>query len=906
MNKLFLNQPRTGRMVATFPLTPALSRRERRNCTQRRDETTRFRVINRREHVLPLPGGEGRGEGERFTKIFTHPWFVALLTLFFIASAFAKEGDAKSPGKLTSLAIHFQSDADAKTDAALKLKGKDAKQQLLVTARFDGGALRDFSRQVAYSVAPANVVKVDKAGLVTPLGDGTATVTARTSDGLSASLSVTVENSKFAEPINFPNQIVPIFTKAGCNGGGCHGKSSGQNGFKLSLLGFEPAEDYEHLVKEARGRRLFPAAPEQSLLLLKGAATLPHGGGKRLDVSSDDYKLIVRWIAQGMTYGKATDPTVTRIEVFPKERTMPFNGEQQLVVLAHYTDGSVEDVTRSALYEPNDKNMAKTEENGRVKLFEQPGDVAVMVRYQAKVAVFRATIPLGAPVDKLPPPKNFVDELVFKKLKVVGMPPSENCDDATFLRRVTIDIAGRLPTPDEMNRFLVIKDAAKRDKWIDTLLDSPEYAEYFANKWSSLLRNKRTAPTHTRGTYAFWTWLRDSFVENKPYDQFVREIVAASGDVAQNPPVAWYRQVREPQAELEDTAQLFLGTRLQCAQCHHHPYERWSQQDYYSLSAFFTQVGRKAGSQPGEEVIFHKRGTATAQNKKTKESVKPAGLGADVLNLAPDDDPRQSLADWMGRKDNPFFAKSLVNRYWKHFFNRGLVEPEDDMRETNPAVNPELLNALAEDFVSSGYDLKHLVRAITTSRTYQLSAVPNEHNAVDKQNFSRYYPKRLNAEVLFDAVNTLVKADSKFDGLPVGTRAVALPDNSFNASSYFLTVFGRPDSASACECERQQDASLAQSLHLLNAKDIQDKLAADTGRAALLAADPRGDDDKIRELYSWAYSRSPDAGELKLAKSHLEKKVKDKDGKETAIPKRQAYEDILWALVNTKEFLFNH
>jgi hypothetical protein len=833
---------------------------------------------------------------------------IAAATLLIISCGglLAGESIGKSPGQLTAIAIHFQSDAVANTETALKLRGKDARQQLLVTAKFDSGATRDYSRQVTYLVAPTNIVKVDKAGLVTPLNDGGAIITAKTSDGLSASLSVAVENSKLTTPVNFPNQIVPIFTKAGCNSGGCHGKASGQNGFKLSLLGFEPAEDYEHLVKEARGRRLFPAAPEQSLLLLKGAATLPHGGGRRFDPASDDYKLLVRWIAQGMPYGKPTDPVVKSIEVLPTERTMPFNGEQQLVVLAHYTDGSVDDVTRSALYEPNDKNMAQTGENGRVKLFDQPGDVAVMVRYQARVAVFRATIPLGAPVDRLPAPKNFVDELVFKKLQTIGMPPSEMTDDATFLRRVTIDIAGRLPTPDEMNRFFADKNPAKRDRWVDALLDSPDYAEYFANKWSSLLRNKRTAPTHQRGTYAFWTWLRDSFVENKPYDQFAREIVAASGDVAQNPPVAWFRQVRDPQAQMEDVSQLFLGTRLQCAQCHHHPYEKWSQQDYYQFTAFFTQVGRKAGSQPGEEVIFHKRGNATATNKKTSQPVKPAGLGDAAPSLAPDDDPRQSLADWMGRRDNPFFAKSLVNRYWKHFLNRGLVEPEDDMRETNPAVNPELLNALAEDFVSSGYDLKHLVRAITTSRTYQLSAVPNEHNAVDKQNFSRYYPKRLNAEVLFDAVNTLVKADSKFDGLPVGTRAVALPDNSFNASSYFLTVFGRPDSASACECERQQDASLAQSLHLLNAKDIQDKLAADSGRAALLAADPRGDDDKIRELYAWAFSRSPDAGELNLAQSHLAKKIKDKDGKEVSIPKRQAFEDILWALVNTKEFLFNH
>src|SRR6266446_309511 len=340
---------------------------------------------------------------------------------------------------------------------------------------------------------------------------------------------------------------------------------------------------------------------------------------------------------------------------------MPLDGEQQLLVMAHYTDGTTEDVTRSALYEPNDKGLAKTDETGRVKVFAQPGDVAVMVRYQAKVAVFRATIPLGAPVENLPLAKNFIDELVFKKLKTVGMPASELCDDSTFIRRSCIDIAGRLPTADETRKFLSDKDAAKREKWIDTLLDSTDYADYFANKWSALLRNKRGAPNHTRGTYAFYDWIRDSLLVNKP------------------------------NAQLEDTAQLFLGLRLQCAQCHHHPFEKWSQQDYYSFAAFFSQVGRKAGAQPGEEIIYPKRGMPTATNKKTKQSVPPAGLGDAPAKLSPDDDPRQALADWMSNQDNPFFAKALVNRYWKHFFNRGLVDPEDDMRETNPPTNPELL-----------------------------------------------------------------------------------------------------------------------------------------------------------------------------------------------------------------------
>lgn len=789
----------------------------------------------------------------------------------------------------------------------LNLHGKDARQQLLVTATLADGAVRDFTRQATYSATPAGIVNIDANGIVSPVADGAVTITAE-SEGVKATLSAHVEGAAHEAPINFANQIVPIFTKAGCNAGGCHGKASGQNGFKLSLLGFEPTEDYEHIVKEARGRRVFPASPENSLLLLKGINSTPHGGGKRLDTKSDDYALLVRWISQGMPYGQESDPKVTKIEVLPKQRTMALKGEQQLVALAHYSDGTVRDVTRSALYEPNEKSMAESDEDGHVKLFDQPGDVAIMVRYQGKVTTFRATVPLGATVASLPPSHNYIDDLVFTKLKAMGMPPSDPCDDATFIRRVSLDIAGRLPSLEETQRFLADTDPAKRDKLIDALLASPEYADYFANKWSALLRNKRTKPTDAPMNFGFYDWIRDGLRANKPYNVFVRELLSASGDVAENPPVAWYRQVKEPQQELEDTAQLFLGMRMQCAQCHHHPFEKWSQNDYYSFSAFFSQVGRKPTTTKENEAIFHRRGIATAINKKTKQPVRPAALITGPMEIPAEDDPRIALADWMSERANPFFARTLVNRYWKHFLNRGIVEPEDDMRETNPPSNPELLDALAQHFIESGYNLKTLIRDITRSQTYQLSAVPNHYNGADRQNFSRYYAKRLTAEVLFDSINEVTRTPSGFPGMPAGTRAISLPDNSFNAGSYFLTVFGRPESSSACECERTQEASLAQALHLLNAKDIQDKLASDAGAAAKLAADPRPDEEKLRQLYFIAYSRVPDAHELELAKAHLNKPRKGADGMplDAAKSKRMGYEDILWAILNTKEFLFNH
>ena len=819
--------------------------------------------------------------------------FLAAGAMSLLAIAAGAAGHAETPASLQ---------VEATGAPELGLRGKDARQQLLVTAKLGDGALRDFTHKAVYQAAPAGIVSVDENGLVSALADGAAVVTAMV-DGVAGSLPVKVEGAGEDRPINFANQIVPIFTKTGCNSGGCHGKASGQNGFKLSLLGFEPGEDYEHLVKEARGRRVFPAAPDNSLLLLKGIAAVPHGGGKRLDPKSDDYRLLVRWIGQGLPYGNESDPKVAKIEVLPKQRTMPLKGDQQLVVIAHYTDGSSEDVTRSALYEPNEKTMATAEEDGRVTLFDQPGDVAVMIRYQGRVAVFRATVPLGATVTDLPAPRNFIDKLVFAKLKEMGMPPSDGCDDATFLRRVSIDIAGHLPTLEETRRFLADTAPDKRDKLIDALLDSPEYADYFANKWSALLRNKRAKPADAPGNFAFHYWIRDSIRANKPFDQFAREILSANGDIEDNPPVAWYRQVKEPQQELEDTAQLFLGLRLQCAQCHHHPFEKWSQNDYYSFSAFFSQVGRK-----GQETLFHRRGLASAINKKTKLPVKPAALGSGPMDIPPGDDPRLALADWMSSKENPFFARTLVNRYWKHFFNRGIVEPEDDMRETNPPSNPELLDALARHFADSGYDTKALIRDITESRTYQLSAIPNHYNQADRQNFSRYYSKRLAAEVLYDSVNEVMRSPGNFAGMPPGTLAISLPDNSFNAGSYFLTIFGRPESSSACECERTQEASLAQALHLLNAKDIQEKLASDSGAAAKVAADPRSDEEKLRELYLTAFAREPDADEIALAKSHIEKPRKDAAGQplDAAKSRRQGYEDIFWAILNTKEFLFNH
>jgi len=796
-------------------------------------------------------------------------------------------------GKLTKLTI----DTAHPTKGTITLKGADARLQLAVSADHDSGKQRDVTREVVLSAEPANIIAISPAGLVTTLADGKAVITAKTKDGsASATVEVVVEAFGATPDIHFANKITPIFTKYGCNSGGCHGKSGGQNGFRLSLLGFEPQEDYEYLVKEGRGRRMFPAAPDNSLLLLKGANIVPHGGGERIAKDTFDYKLIRRWIAQGMPKGDPKAATVSHIEVFPQHRIMARGGTQQLSVVAVYTDGSTEDVTHTAQFEANNKDMAEPDPAGLVQVYQQTGDVAVMVRYQSQVAVFRATVPLGAPVGELPVANNFIDEHVFNKLKMLGMPPSALSDDATFVRRVTLDVTGRMPDPARAMAFLADTDPQKRSKYIDELLASTDYADFFANKWASILRNKRRKETYIRGTFTFHDWIRQSLHENKPFDHFVREVLAASGEVTQNPPVTWHREVTKPEEQLEDTAQLFLGIRLQCAKCHHHPFEKWSQNDYYSFSAFFTRINRKPGDAQDEFRVVHNRGEAIAKNPKTGQNVKPAGLGSPVVELAPDDDPRHALVDWMADKKNPFFAKSLVNRYWKHFFNRGLVDPEDDMRATNPATNPQLLDALAQSFIDSEFDLKKLVKTIAMSKAYQLSAEPNDYNANDRQNFSRYYPRRLNAEVLLDSIDGLCATTSDFNGLPKGTRAVQIPDRG-GVNSYFLTVFGTPEGSSVCECERTSDANLAQCLHLLNSQEVQTKLT--NGRPKQLAGEKdRPHEARIKELYNIAFARDPDEHEMKIAIGAITK-YGDKNV-------QWAYEDIVWALINTKEFMFNH
>ncbi len=700
-----------------------------------------------------------------------------------------------APAQVKKLDVH---------PAAVTLIGSDDARQLVITGAL-ADRMQDLTGDVTYKVADEAIVRVNSAGRVVPLANGATTITAHYGDKV-ATVAVTTQSVGENLPINFGNHIVPIFTKLGCNGGGCHGKSGGQNGFALSLLGFVPEFDYQALVKEDRGRRLLLSAPDFSLLLQKATGTMAHAGGKRLEVGSDEYNLIRRWIAGGAAFGSPNDPKVARITVYPEQRIISRKNRQQFAVLAHYTDGQVIDVTGRAQFESNDTDIAVVDGAGLVRSLDASGEAAIMARYQGQVAVFRAIVPLGMKIPKYEfEPRTVVDRFTNKKWQELGIVPSDPATDEQFMRRVSLDITGTMPSAEKVKAFLADNDPNKRDKLIDALLETPEYAYYFANRWADILRVKRGNQNNQGrafGTFAFHGWIRDSIARDQPYDQFVREILTALGDETRAPTTMWYRDLQKPEQFVDDTCQLFLGVRMACAQCHHHPYEKWSQDDYFGMAAFFAQIGRKALPIPGlnpqgqqniKQVIFNKP-NGKVINTRTQQPATMKVLDGPALTLIAGDDPRPYLVNWMVDANNPFFARAVANRYWAHFFGKGIVDPLDDMRVTNPPSNPELLDALAKDLVDAKFSLKHLIRTITRSRTYQLSALPNDFNMQDKKSFARFYPRRLSAEVLFDAVSQTTGSPANFAGLPkdkfAPNRAIMLPDEAFG--SYFLDVFGRP------------------------------------------------------------------------------------------------------------------
>lgn len=773
---------------------------------------------------------------------------------------------------------------------AVQLGGFQLRQQLLVTRNG-----QDATRSSQYSCSAPNVVEVDEHGLLTARGAGSAQVLV-TVDGVQSTIAVQVSDAGENRAVDFSTEIEPLLTRYSCNSGGCHGKSTGQNGFKLSLFGFDPAFDHDAVSREAHGRRIMPSAPERSLLLTKATGEVPHGGGRRFDKGSEPYAVLLAWIRSGSPASSPDVPRLQSIRIEPAERMFLPGKLQQLRVTGSYSDGTQRDVTANTDFGSNLDVVATVDSSGLIAAGEQSGEATIMARYMGQVAVFRAIRPHGAPLDDIPEftPKNELDRLALAKWKKLGLRPSPHCDDATFLRRVTVDLCGRLPTVEECQQFLTDADPNKREQLIGHLLESPDYPAYFALKWSSILRNSRLAGAD-QAAYAFHNWIRDNIARNRPYDEFVRGIVAASGEWQDAPAINWYWQSRDDQLHTvtADTAQLFLGIRLQCARCHHHPYERWGQEDYFGLAGFYSRLGRKSFGQPPP---YYSAANVTTgeRNPITGQAPKPKYPDGEYAEFTAEQDPRHGLVDWMAQPDNPYFAKAFVNRMWGHFFSRGLVNEVDDMRETNPPSNPEILNYLAAEFVNSKFDMRHVIRTIVSSQLYQLSSEPRPENENDRQNFARFYARRMVAEVLHDAVDVTCGTHTNFNNMSGNARAVDLPHEGFG--SYFMDTFDRPLRVSVCECERSSAATLAQVLLMGNSDDLENKIADGKGRVAALFERQASPEEVVTQLYLAAFSRYPTDSELSTALDYV-------NGAED---KRKAAEDVLWSLLNSREFAFCH
>jgi hypothetical protein len=771
----------------------------------------------------------------------------------------------------------------------IELNGPGSVCRVLVQGE-ENGRLIDLTRDAVYSSSAPTIAAVNGRGIVRAVGDGQTNLQV-TVAGQTLAVAVRVKGSREARAWSFATDIVPILSRFGCNASGCHGKAEGQNGFKLSVFGSDPPADHIALTREGRGRRIFPEAPEHSLLLRKLSGQVPHGGGARIPQASAEYALIRDWIAAGAPAGSPTAPTVASIRVEPRERLLSPQGRQQLRVTARWTDGRETDVTPLARFQTNHEGLATVEPDGLVQAGDVPGEAAIMASFLDAVDVFRAVIPRAEHIASYPnlPANNFIDTLTFAKLKKLEVLPSEPCTDAEFLRRVSLDVIGTLPTPEEARTFLKDMRPDRRARLVDTLLARPEFADYWALQWADLLRVDRQVLGPKRA-YAYHQWIRDAVARNVPLDQFARELLTAEGPSAEVPATSFYKVVTKPGEIASTVSQVFLGVRIACAECHHHPFDRWSQADYYGMHSFFTGVRLQNG--PLGEALSGEAATAV-KHPRTGQMISPRPLGASEPS-ALSGDARTALADWMTRPENPYFARNLANRIWAHFLGRGLVEPVDDVRATNPPSNPELLDGLARNLIENRYDLKALIRTITASRVYQLSSKPNATNERDEQNASRALFRRLPAEVILDMISQATGIPERFEGMPLGTRAIQLWDSK--VTHYFLKAFGRPIRTTSCTCERNAEPSVAQVLHLLNAPEIQAKLSHDSGAVARLVRRHSTDEPLIEELYLVFYSRPPSDAEMKKGLAFL-RAQKDR---------RQGVEDLAWGLMNTVEFLFNH
>ena len=828
---------------------------------------------------------------------------------------------------------------------AITLADPRASQQVLVTGRYADGSLRDLTRFCEWKTANADLLAVTATGLVTGRGDGTTHVEVRVA-GLGVKVPVTISNSRQAQPISFRREVMPVLSSAGCSDIRCHGAPSGKNGFRLSLWGSDPDLDYQQLTRDGFGRRTNAFAPRNSLILLKALAHVSHAGGKRFKYNSPFANVLRDWQAEGLR-DDVQSSKLRSLEVVPSKRVLHAPARwQQLAVRATFADGHTADVTRLTTFSSTDLAVANVDQTGLVEFYRQ-GEVAILCRFLSGMESVRLMHIASPPPDyrwPQPPENNYVDTHVFAKLKMLHISPSERCSDEQFVRRIYLDLCGILPTPAETQAFVTATESDKRAGLIDQLLQRPEYADYWTKKWMDVSRVSRDS-IQLAGAQAYQEWLRDKIERDVSMTNIVQALLTSQGESYKDPAVNFFcvapmpKEVTDPnylQKDLaEATSQLFLGVRLQCAQCHNHPFERWTQDDYLGLAAFFTQVKRSRLGKAGPAGRPDRRQMAIALDFKsaeitresTDEAIAPGLLGDAAADIAPDQDRRQLLANWLTQRDNPFFAKAVVNRIWFHLHGHGIVEPVDDFRDSNPSANDPLLNALAEDFIANDFKLRPLIRTIANSRTYQLSSATNESNRSDRRYFSHMLARPLAAEVLLDAICDVTGVPESYEimqdyiegiptesvKLPLGTRAVQLPVTDIatlinSSGKYvryelhpFLRTFGQPNRTQTCECDRAQKFSHRQALELIVGPMVTNKLAHSDNRLGQILEKKTNpahleDSEILSELYLRALSRAPSESTSTALLEHVAKSP----------DKRQAWEDVLWTILNSKEFVYQH
>ncbi len=766
------------------------------------------------------------------------------------------------------------------------------RQSVIVQAVMANGLTYDVTDQAEISIGDEAMVRRD--GMTFhPVADGETTVQV-SYGGHNVTVPVVVVNATVDPPISFRQDVMPVFMKTSCNNGSCHGAARGKDGFRLSLFGFDPEGDHYRLTREIPGRRINLALPEESLLVEKGAGIVPHTGGKRFSPDSEYYDTVVRWLQSGAPNDPGPVPTVVSVEIYPQGAVLDGEGSQQrLTVRARYSDGTDRDVTSLAYFSSNNENSAEMSQEGIVTAHAR-GEAFIMARFDTHtVGTHFIVLPKGLDYqDPKTPEFNYIDTLVHNKLRKLRMEPSEVCSDQEFIRRVSLDIAGTMPTRGEYELFVADTDPQKREKLIDELLQRKEFVDIWVMKWAELLQVRTIANrVEKKPMLAYYNWLKEKVASNTPMDQMVNELLGASGGSFTNPATNYYQTETATLKVSENIAQVFMGMRIQCAQCHNHPFDRWTMDDYYGFAAFFSQIGRKRGEDPRETIIFNS-GSGEVRHLVDNRVMKPKFLGGEEPDLA-GRDRREVLAGWLASDENPFFATNLANIVWAHFFGQGIINEVDDVRVSNPAVNAELLAELARRFSEYKYDQRKIVRDICNSRTYQLSTRTNESNATDHSNFAHAELRRIRAEILLDCVSQVTSTQDKFPGLPVGARAVQIADG--NTATYFLTTFGRASRETVCSCEVKMEPNLSQALHLINGDTSNNKIKQG-GLIPALLKEEKTPAEIITELYIRCFTRPPREEELASLVALLDESES----------KQEALEDIFWSLLNSREFLFNH